>query len=62
MLTKARHRAVRTHTSGGAGGRLIAVSMHVGDLVLQGPTPNRWISESDRSRSDDAESMRRRPP
>ena len=31
--------------------------MHVGDSSSQGPTPNRWISESDRSRSDDAESM-----
>ena len=33
------------------------MSMHVGDSSSQGPTPNRWISESDRSRSDDAESI-----
>ena len=31
--------------------------MHVGDSSSQGPTPNRWISESDRSRKDDAESI-----
>ena len=31
---------------GRAPASLIAVSMHVGDSSSQGPTPNRWISES----------------